>query len=126
MVYAGEARMHKQKVQYEDGVFFPLINDKRECMGVIYVELHNDKNTNILEIFASQAASSINNAFLHSLLNIKNDELHKTYEIIKARYEETIDTLRLTVDAKDDYTSGHSDRVARYAVEIGKCFDSFK
>lgn len=123
MVYAGSARMQKQKVRYEEGVFFPLINDKSECMGVIYVELSDDKNISLLDIFAKHAASSINNAFMHSLLNIKNDELNKTYEIIKAGYEETIDTLRLTVDAKDDYTSGHSDRVSKYAVEIGKSFE---
>ncbi|MBU3145498.1 hypothetical protein [Clostridium sp. CF012] len=59
------------------------------------MELSDDKNINLLDIFAKQAASSINNAFLHSLINIKNEELNKTYEIIKIRYEETIDTLRL-------------------------------
>ncbi|HEX9061654.1 MAG TPA: HD domain-containing phosphohydrolase [Clostridia bacterium] len=123
MIYAGSARMQQQIVRHEEGIFFPLINDKRETIGVIYVEVADDKNLSILEIFANHAASSINNAFLHSLLNIKNTELKKTYEIISSRYKETIDTLRLTVDAKDEYTCGHSDRVARYAVEIGKCFN---
>lgn len=124
MIYAGSARMDQQVVKYEDGVFLPLTNYKRESIGVIYVESYDDKTLNLLEIFAVQAASSINNAFLHSLINIKNTELNNTYEIIRSRYEETINTLRLTVDAKDKYTRGHSDRVGRYAVEIGKCFSN--
>ena len=124
MEYAGQARMKREIVRSDEGVFFPLLNDISVCMGVIYVEMQDHKSINILEIFAIQAASSINNAFLHSLLNIKNDELFQTYEVIKNRYEETINTLRLTVDAKDAYTSGHSDRVSKYAVKIGECFDN--
>ncbi|WP_010246704.1 HD domain-containing response regulator [Acetivibrio cellulolyticus] len=122
MIYAGSARMNQQIAKYEDGVFLPLMNYKRESIGVIYIEDCEDQKLSLLEIFAVQAANSINNAFLHSLLNIKNNELNKTYEIIKSRYKETIDTLRLAVDAKDKYTRGHSDRVGLYAVEIGKCF----
>ncbi|MDP4181613.1 MAG: HD domain-containing response regulator [Bacillota bacterium] len=126
MMYAGTARMQHKTVSYESGVFFPLLNDRQESIGVIYVELDDHKKLDILEIYANQAASSINNAFLHSLLSIKNNELNKTYEIIKTRYEETIDTLRLAVDAKDEYTRGHSDRVAKYSVQIGKCFSQLK
>ena len=33
---------------------------------------------------------------------------------------ETIDLMRKMVDAKDDYTRGHSDRVAFYSVLIAK------
>ena len=33
---------------------------------------------------------------------------------------DTIETLRLTVDAKDFYTRGHSDRVSYYATKIGE------
>ncbi|MDP4093199.1 MAG: HD domain-containing response regulator [Bacillota bacterium] len=123
MEYAGSARIAQNVVRYEEGVFFPLLNENKESMGVIYVEVPDNKNLKLLEIYANQAASSLNNAFLHSMLNIKNEELKKTYEIIRTRYEETINTLRLTVDAKDEYTRGHSDRVAEYAVELGRCFD---
>ena len=35
-------------------------------------------------------------------------------------YLETIETLRFTVEAKDTYTRGHSDRVSDYSVLIGK------
>ena len=49
-----------------------------------------------------------------------NDELKQTYERLEQSYMESIETLRYTVDAKDTYTRGHSDRVSEYAVLIGK------
>ena len=49
-----------------------------------------------------------------------NIELKETYEKLEKAYMESIETLRLTVDAKDVYTRGHSDRVAEYSVLIGK------
>ncbi len=38
--------------------------------------------------------------FLHSLVNTKNEELNNTYAQLKVRYMDTIEVLRLTVDAK--------------------------
>src|SRR5882724_11944302 len=35
------------------------------------------------------------------------------------RAEKVITTLALTIEARDDYTRGHCDRLARYAVAIG-------
>jgi putative nucleotidyltransferase with HDIG domain len=119
MHYAGLARTNKKIEIFDRGAFFPLISDEGDCIGIIYFELNSFKEIPLMEIFTIQASSSINNAFLHSLLNIKNEELTRTFEIIKKRFEETINTLRLAVDAKDQYTRGHSDRVAYYAVELG-------
>ena len=49
-----------------------------------------------------------------------NDELSDTYEKLEQAYLESIQTLRYTVEAKDTYTRGHSDRVSEYSVLIGK------
>ena len=49
-----------------------------------------------------------------------NNELLDTKELLKKNYLESIETLRHTVEAKDPYTRGHSDRVAEYSVLIGK------
>ena len=49
-----------------------------------------------------------------------NTELSATYEKLEKAYLESIQTLRYTVEAKDTYTRGHSDRVAQYSVLIGK------
>lgn len=49
-----------------------------------------------------------------------NDELSHTYERLEKAYLDSIQTLRYTVEAKDPYTRGHSDRVAEYSVLIGE------
>ncbi len=49
-----------------------------------------------------------------------NEELSETYERLEKAYLDSIQTLRYTVEAKDPYTRGHSDRVAEYSVLIGE------
>ncbi len=49
-----------------------------------------------------------------------NDELKNTNDMLEKAYLESIETLRYTVEAKDTYTKGHSDRVSAYSVLIGK------
>ena len=58
-------------------------------------------------------------AQMNEIKNI-NKELSETYEKLEAAYMESIETLRHTVDAKDTYTRGHSDRVSEFSVLIGK------
>ena len=49
-----------------------------------------------------------------------NEELSETYEKLERAYLDSIQTLRYTVEAKDPYTRGHSDRVSAFAVVLGK------
>ncbi len=49
-----------------------------------------------------------------------NDELVNKKEKLQQAYLETIEVLRHTVEVKDIYTVGHSERVAKYSVLIGK------
>ena len=49
-----------------------------------------------------------------------NGELSDTYQKLEQAYLESIQTLRSTVEAKDAYTRGHSDRVSEYSVLIGE------
>ena len=49
-----------------------------------------------------------------------NEKLQSTYEELEKAYLESIETLRYTVEAKDTYTRGHSDRVSAYSYLIGK------
>jgi putative nucleotidyltransferase with HDIG domain len=119
----GSARSEKKIVKLDDMLILPLTNEFGDTMGVICVELQmsrtSDEMVALFEIYSKQAASSMSNAFLHSLVNIKNEELSRTYEMLRSRYMDTIEALRLVVDAKDIYTRGHSDRVGYYAVNIG-------
>lgn len=58
-----------------------------------------------------------------NLIKTINTELKDTYQKLEQSYMESIQTLRYTVEAKDVYTRGHSDRVSEYAVLIGKALN---
>lgn len=49
-----------------------------------------------------------------------NSELSESNELLEKSYLESIEVLRKTVEVKDVYTKGHSDRVAEYALLIGE------
>lgn len=49
-----------------------------------------------------------------------NEELKNANNMLEKAYLESIQTLRYTVEAKDTYTRGHSDRVSEFSVLIGK------
>ena len=60
----------------------------------------------LLSITASRAAAAIANARL--------------YEDLQATFQQTIQSLANTIDKMDRYTAGHSQRVARYAVQLAQ------
>ena len=70
-----------------------------------------------LPLFVEAAVKSIDQ--MKIIKNI-NDELTESKEKLEKAYLESIETLRYTVEAKDRYTHGHSDRVSAYSVLIGK------
>ncbi len=49
-----------------------------------------------------------------------NQELSNSKEQLEQAYLDMVQTLRYTVEAKDTYTRGHSDRVSEYSVLIGE------
>jgi len=49
-----------------------------------------------------------------------NEQLAESNEKLEQAYLDMVETLRFTVEAKDSYTRGHSDRVADYSVLIGE------
>lgn len=56
---------------------------------------------------------------MHLISHI-NEELNEKNEELEKAYLDTIGILRQTVEAKDTYTRGHSDRVSAYSVLIGE------
>lgn len=50
----------------------------------------------------------------------QNQALAKQNEVLEQSYNNTIITLTSVVDAKDAYTAGHSERVTKLAVAIGR------
>ena len=76
MVKIVEAGTDKKVIKTNKGLYLPLVNVNGETLGVIYAECTQYRNeTKLLEIYANQAASALDNAFLHALVKTKNDEL---------------------------------------------------
>lgn len=121
--FIGDVRTTKTLRIIDENVFIPIFSHEFSSIGVLHVKTDTkltDESLKLLKIFESLVSSSIRNAILHSLINIKKEELRKSRENLAVWYIEAVTTIRLTIDAKDNYTCSHSDRVSDYAVKIGK------
>lgn len=67
--------------------------------------------------FPQEEKGLLHNIALQTAVAIENSKLNDDAE---RTYFETISALALAVEAKDQYSRGHSDRVANFCVEIGK------
>lgn len=89
----------------------PLIV-KEHAIGVLSVseklsgEIFDDNDLSLLVTLASQISIALHNA--------------KLYEDLEASYLSAVRALANSLDAKDAYTRGHSERVAAFSVEIGR------
>lgn len=85
---------------------------KKHSIGVLSVsdrlsgEQFENSDLDMIVTLASQISISIYNAQL--------------YEDLESSYLSAVRALANSLDEKDAYTRGHSERVARYSVEIGK------
>jgi HD-GYP domain-containing protein (c-di-GMP phosphodiesterase class II)/HAMP domain-containing protein len=85
---------------------------KEKTIGVLSVsdkhtgEAFDNSDLEMLVTLASQIAVTLYNAQL--------------YEDLESSYLSAVRALANSIDAKDPYTRGHSERVARYSVEIGR------
>ncbi|HYV46810.1 MAG TPA: HD domain-containing phosphohydrolase [Myxococcaceae bacterium] len=58
--------------------------------------------------------------YMSSTLQASDQEKQRLYESLEKGYLETIVALANSIDSKDSYTRGHSQRVGDFAVEIGR------
>jgi len=58
--------------------------------------------------------------FMSRQLELYDKDNARLYAALERGYVDTIKALASAIDAKDPYTRGHSERVARLAVEIGR------
>ncbi|MEO0095330.1 MAG: HD domain-containing phosphohydrolase [candidate division WOR-3 bacterium] len=82
-----------------------------KVIGVINIESYkkntfSERDLELLTLVANQASIAIQNSELYSSL--------------KQSYLDSIKTLVSAIEAKDPYTSGHSERVRKYALKIAR------
>lgn len=87
------------------------IKGKEKEIGLMEIEISRERGLKeneikFLELFAAQAGIGIENSFLLEMVN--NSYLNAIKSLIKS------------LEARDEYTKGHSEQVAYYAVLLGK------
>ena len=112
---------NRQNAKLENANPQSSTRSKRD-IGVIFIACDHEDNvkSGLVEIFASQAAAAIENAYLHAALREKSDEINNAYAQLHERYLSMVEALQTIMNTKDAYTSGHSDRVCYYALKIGE------
>ena len=105
------AKTSNPKYETKSLVCAPIIS-KEEVIGIVNINnrldgsAFNKNDLDFLITLANQAAISLENAQL--------------YEDLQKNYYDTIKSLILTLEAKDPYTKGHSQRVTEYVLMIAK------
>jgi putative nucleotidyltransferase with HDIG domain len=89
----------------------PLIN-RGKVLGIVYVD-----STSETGLFSREDLSLFSAVALKAGIAIDNARL---YDDLRGLFYNTVETLVRTIQAKDQYTSGHSTRVSRYALLIAE------
>lgn len=101
----------------EESSFIKLINKETWLVFAVYLVAVAPLGVIIATLYSTYGTFAII-LFFGPLLLARYS--FKLYVDMKKMYSETISALSNAVDAKDQYTSGHSHRVADYAVEISR------
>jgi HD-GYP domain-containing protein (c-di-GMP phosphodiesterase class II) len=113
-------------------VFQPLVF-KTDFMGLVSLgpkfnlEPFSEADLELLRIMANYTSIGMHNQDLMNSLEESNMALRKKiiensrlYADLQEIYVDTVRALGTAIDAKDPYTRGHSDRVARFSVAIAR------
>jgi len=85
-------------------------------------ELKKGRKSKPLRIYSHDELGKLTQSFneMTSLITTQKDELSKYAEDLEESYVSTVKVLAAAIDARDHYTLGHSTRVAKLSVELGK------
>jgi len=97
-----------------------------ELMGLIFLsekfsgEEFSEEDLEIITTISRSIAIAFYNHRLMVMHKRKAEENRRLYTEMRQIYRDTVRAFGAAIDLKDAYTSGHSDRVARYAEAIAK------
>ncbi|MFH1715364.1 MAG: HD domain-containing phosphohydrolase [Elusimicrobiota bacterium] len=107
----GEKTFFKQIEPMAPEIFVPMSFNER-LVGILMIgeklsgEKYDEDDINLLRVIGNETAIALSNAL--------------SYSNLKRNYLGTVKSLSKAIEAKDIYTRGHSERVVRYAVIIGR------
>jgi len=88
----------------------PLVS-RGTVLGIVYVDSHK------VDAFSRHDLSLFSALALKVGIAVDNAHL---YDDLRGLFDNTVETLVRTIQAKDQYTAGHSTRVSRYALMIAE------
>jgi putative nucleotidyltransferase with HDIG domain len=97
-----------------------------ELMGLIFLsekltlDPYTEEDIEIISAISRNIAIAFYNHRLLVSLKRKADENRRLYGEMRRIYRETVRAFGAAIDLKDAYTSGHSDRVARYSEALAR------
>jgi putative nucleotidyltransferase with HDIG domain len=97
-----------------------------ELMGMIFLsekftrEKYSDDDIEIINTISRHIAIAFYNHRLMVSLRRKAEENRRLYREMRQIYRDTVRAFGAAIDLKDAYTSGHSDRVAKYSEAIAR------
>jgi putative nucleotidyltransferase with HDIG domain len=99
---------------------------RNELMGVIYLSekisgaRFDDEDVDIINTIARHIGLALYNQRLIVSLKRRAEENRRLYREMHSVYKDTVAAFGAAIDLKDTYTSGHSERVARYSEAIAR------
>lgn len=85
-------------------------------------ELKEGRLNTPLRVYSLDELGRLTQSFneMTALITAQRDELSRSAQELEQAYVSTVRVLAAAIDARDTYTLGHSTRVARLSVELGK------
>lgn len=80
----------------------------------------NEGHRKMLTVLASRAATAIENAQLYENLRLKNNALRNAHQNLEDNFQQTVLGFAKALEEADEYTGGHSERVAEYSGLIAR------
>jgi HD-GYP domain-containing protein (c-di-GMP phosphodiesterase class II) len=99
------------KINVRSAICAPLVN-RGKVLGIIYLD-----STDKAHLFTRDDLSLLSAMALKAGIALDNARL---YDEMRTLFFNTVETLVRAIQARDQYTSGHSTRVSRYALLIGE------
>lgn len=125
-VYHGNERTFRTEIYGEDCTVFvdTVMNDWYVTMIISNTKLYHDirnilvHNIILCILVFALVASFCTAAFRKIRLHVRKVE--ESQKKLEKMNEKMVVTIAKTIDARDRYTNGHSQRVAKYALELSK------
>lgn len=85
-------------------------------------ELKQGKRSQPLRVYSHDELGRLTESFneMTALITAQRDKLNKSAQDLEEAYIATIRVLAAAIDARDNYTLGHSTRIAQLSLELGR------